>query len=283
MNFGETFRIIRKQRGISLQKIAGTDISFSALATFERGECMISFELLIILLKKLQLSLDEFYSLCQKSRRTDYDIFAQKAAHFLHTGDSEGLEKLAQVEEAQFQATSFDFHKHNAIICKVLQSMIAEDEQLVTSKEADLINDYLWAVEIWTKYDLSLLNYTLPVIPLASFPLFMNEIWQSLPDDFLTDKLHSYKFNLINSMISMLIDHGKFNESEAWIKKVKARLADSQDFFQMTYLYMLELLLEKRRNPSDQTEQKYQTFKEILRKIGAETHAQHFDREWKST
>lgn len=280
MNFGRTFRKIRKQRKLSLTELAGNEISYSFLATFEREESMISFEVLSILLKKLQLSLDEFFCLSLTEKiETDYEIFSKKAAIFLHSQSSEDLMKLAAQEQKKSEKSNFVFHKCNEIICKTVQSTF--DQSIVIDEDDKcFLVDYLWNVEVWTKYELSVLNYTMTIIPASSLSVFINEIWNSLPEDFLLDKLHSYKFNLINSMIVLLVHRNEFEPAKKWIYKLKHTLKGSQDFFQMIYLYMIELILDKKINSKLETEQKFYELKTLLLQIGAENYAQYFQLEW---
>lgn len=282
MNFGRTFRKIRKQRKISLQELAGDDLSYSFLATFEREESMISFETLCLLLKRLQLSLDEFFCLSLTEKiETDYEVFSKKAAEFLHTKNSLGLENLADHEHNSAKKENFSFHKCNEIICKTVQSTF-DNSISISDSDRNFLIDYLWHIDVWTKYDLSILNYSLLIIPSNSLSVFIKEIWKSIPDDFLTDKLHSYKFNLINSMIALLIEKNECDKAKKWIDKLKIKLHGSQDFFQMVYLYMIELILEKKIASNFETEVKFNELKNFLVNIGAENYALHFDSEWRS-
>ena len=158
--------------------------------------------------------------------------------------------------------------------------MLEKKSTTVSDSDKEFILDYLWNVEVWTKYELSVLNYSLPIIPIASLKNFIKEIWKSLPKDFLNDKLHSYKFNLINSIISLMIEENLYKESQLWIDKIKLRLHGSQDFFSMTYLYTLELMLIKKLNPSDELNKEFNQLKKVLKKLGAENYANHFEIEW---
>lgn len=281
MKFGETFRLIRKQKKISLQEIVGEEISYSALATFERGECMLSFENLTLLLKKLNLSLDEFYCLCSSEIvETEYEVFSKKASSYFYTRNLKQLVLLSEQQLENYKRTNALFYKSNAIICNIISSMLEKKSTTVSDSDKEFILDYLWNVEVWTKYELSVLNYSLPIIPIASLKNFIKEIWKSLPKDFLNDKLHSYKFNLINSIISLMIEENLYKESQLWIDKIKLRLHGSQDFFSMTYLYTLELMLIKKLNPSDELNKEFNQLKKVLKKLGAENYANHFEIEW---
>lgn len=281
MEFGEMFRVIRKQKSISLQEIVGEEISYSALATFERGECMLSFENLTTLLRKLNLSLDEFYCLCSSEIiETEYEIFSKKASTYFYTRDLKQLTLLSEQQLEKYKNTNTLFYKCNAIICKVIGSLLDNKSINVSEDDKTFILDYLWNIEVWTKYELSVLNYSLPIIPIASLKNFINEIWKSLPSDFLTDKLHSYKFNLINSILSLMIEENLYKESQPWIDKIKLRLYGSQDFFSMTYLYMLELMLNKQLNPTKELNEEFDQLKRVLKKMGAENYANHYEIEW---
>ena len=281
MKFGETLRLIRKQKKISLQEIVGEEISYSALATFERGECMLSFENLTLLLKKLNLSLDEFYCLCSSEIvETEYEVFSKKASSYFYTRNLKQLVLLSEQQLENYKRTNALFYKSNAIICNIISSMLEKKSTTVSDSDKEFILDYLWNVEVWTKYELSVLNYSLPIIPIASLKNFIKEIWKSLPKDFLNDKLHSYKFNLINSIISLMIEENLYKESQLWIDKIKLRLHGSQDFFSMTYLYTLELMLIKKLNPSDELNKEFNQLKKVLKKLGAENYANHFEIEW---
>ena len=278
---GRIFRKIRKQKKISLQEIVGNDISYSSLATFERDECMLSFETLKLLVQKLQMSLDEFYSLCSiKHDPTEYELLTKKVYLCLHQRDLSGLQQIIQEESQAYADTKRLYHRCNIVMCKVTLDTISGTGTIVTDEEKNFIKDYLWQVDIWTKYELSVLNYTLPLLPVPLLLSLSEEVWISLPNDLLLDKLYKYKLHLINSVIGILLEKEKFLEAEQWLNKMKQRLYGTQEFYAMTYLYMLELLLEKKMKPTKKLEHDFMELKNILQRIGAENDAKIFDIEW---
>lgn len=57
---GEVVRKLRKNRGLTLKELSDGILSYSALAAFERGKYVISFEKLLQLLNRLNFPLQEF-------------------------------------------------------------------------------------------------------------------------------------------------------------------------------------------------------------------------------
>ena len=60
MTYGELFKQIRIEKGLSLADLADADISPSFIGKFERNQSRISADWFIRLLQKMQVSLDEF-------------------------------------------------------------------------------------------------------------------------------------------------------------------------------------------------------------------------------
>src|SRR5690625_4054848 len=60
IEYGQTLRMIRKQKGITLKKLAEGICSVSFLSKFERGDSDITLGLMTRILDKLMMNFDEF-------------------------------------------------------------------------------------------------------------------------------------------------------------------------------------------------------------------------------
>lgn len=60
MDFGETFQKIREDKGLKRSELADEYVSASMIGKFERGESRLSFDRVVALVEKMQLSLNEF-------------------------------------------------------------------------------------------------------------------------------------------------------------------------------------------------------------------------------
>ncbi|KIL53658.1 DNA-binding protein [Jeotgalibacillus alimentarius] len=163
MTYGRTMRSIRKQKGVTLNTLADGVCSVSFLSKFERGDSDISLGIMTSLLEKLMVSFDEFLFIHN-------DHAPDHLQHFFHTAyslylerDSKGLKELKKAQLDKWEEFGIDTFHHNALLLEVYESIV--DEKPISEdkhkKNVKTLSDYLFGVEVWGYYELSLYNSTL--------------------------------------------------------------------------------------------------------------------------
>ncbi|MFQ6323627.1 Rgg/GadR/MutR family transcriptional regulator [Lactococcus garvieae] len=95
--YGEAFRKIRKQSGLSLTAFSTVDIGKTTLSDFERGETMMSFDKVVMGLQFMGVSLGEFEHLLNHYAMSDPLVILSSAEAAVISGDKEALRQLEEL------------------------------------------------------------------------------------------------------------------------------------------------------------------------------------------
>ncbi|MFC4353883.1 helix-turn-helix domain-containing protein [Chryseomicrobium palamuruense] len=163
MKYGSTVRDIRKKKGITLHTLADGVCSVSFLSKFERGESDISLELMTQLLEKLMIPFEEFLYMHHDYSLDSVQNFFQTAGSLYITRNQEGLHQLKKEQHAKWKEYGIVTYHNNALLLEVYESIVAGTSlsQEIQTHHVQLLSDYLFGVEEWGFYELSLYNGTM--------------------------------------------------------------------------------------------------------------------------
>lgn len=163
MEYGETLRIIRQQKGLTLKKLAENICSVSFLSKFERGDSDITLVLMTRLLEKLMMSFDEFLYIHHDYQPDQLEQFFKEARTAYLNRDAVQLKKLKNTALKKWKQYGVETYHFNALLLEVYESIIDSNYKVEGLKKYDisLLSDYLFRVEVWGHYELSLYNGTL--------------------------------------------------------------------------------------------------------------------------
>lgn len=161
--YGITLRTLRKKKGITLQTLASGVCSVSFLSKFERGESDISLHLMTSLLEKLMISFEEFLFIHHDYSLNQVELFFKRADTLYLARDLDGLALLKEEQLIKWQTYGLGTHINNALLLEVYEGIIGETPK---SEEVQRVNvqrlsDYLFGVEEWGYYELSLYSGTM--------------------------------------------------------------------------------------------------------------------------
>ncbi|QBO35963.1 Rgg/GadR/MutR family transcriptional regulator [Periweissella cryptocerci] len=166
-NYGSYFRELRQEKGFTMAQIAEGVTSESFLSKFERGQSSISIELLLPLLEHINVKFDEFAALAGIPANNYFYTFVDKISELaatLTTLNVSILERISEQELAYWDAGGKLYHQHLAIIAQV--ALVAkENTNHFPSTLAQSVVDYLFDVQTWNQYELTLFTNTVRVLP----------------------------------------------------------------------------------------------------------------------
>lgn len=171
MKFGETFKQIRLTRKYSIEALADERVSKSTISRFERLESDITFDKLVVLLNKMQVSIGEFIFLSEK----DSEINAlNQLPKFILEKDLEQLQLLMEQLWREYEKDGIIYRKVSAILIEVHYNHLVkkeiEDERLL------FLTDYLFQCEVWTQFDLFILGNSIEYLPLSTSIVLTKEL-----------------------------------------------------------------------------------------------------------
>lgn len=163
-NYGEVFKSIRKEKGMTLKELAELSKQFgkgykagkSNISKFEGTSTDISLPRLATLLNILNVSIEEFSKRAEELENTISEEMNGIARAFKNK-DINSLKYLSE----RYKGTSEDLprNRHLHIVCKALLSRL--NKESVSSQELEEIETYFVKVEHWHFYELSLFTDTM--------------------------------------------------------------------------------------------------------------------------
>ncbi|MHA6530506.1 helix-turn-helix domain-containing protein [Paenibacillus sp. BAC0078] len=159
MYLGKTIQQIRKSKGLNQSMLARGIMSRSNLSRFEGGKYFPGYDKLILLLDKLEMSLEELLflhqDLTQPLKRTLHLTLVEAGNRY----EFERVRALSYECHALYEETGTEAFYHLYLLGQgFLLQHHQEDQIRRLSEIADYIKPYLLGVETWYLYEFKLLN-----------------------------------------------------------------------------------------------------------------------------
>lgn len=273
---GITLRKVRKGKQISLCSVADEHLSKSQISRFERGESEISCIRLINILDKLHITLDEFLILHNEDY-TNAELFANLVQYIRKQYSSHNIKNIAALlsDSSHYTLNSFD----KTMIKSILHTM---DSSIIPSnKELLQLTDYLFKVEKWGYYEITLLGNCVRTINYNSYFLLTKEMLNNYIYSSLNKTNKRIVTQLAINCLILSVDKEEFSNCTCLITEIKALLDNELNFYEQTvFLYATGYFEFKRHLDSgiEKMKQAIQVF-DILEEDKLKLHyTSHFDK-----
>lgn len=230
---GITLRKVRKGKQISLCSVADEHLSKSQISRFERGESEISCIRLINILDKLHITLDEFLVLHNEDY-TNTELFANLVQYIRKQYSSQNIKNIAALLSDSSHYTLNSFEK--TMIKSILHTM---DSSIIPSnKELLQLTDYLFKVEKWGYYEITLLGNCVRTINYNSYFLLTKEMLNNYIYSSLNKTNKRIVTQLAINCLILSVDKEEFSNCTYLITEIKALLDNELNFYEQTvFLY----------------------------------------------
>lgn len=230
---GITLRKVRKGKQISLCSVADEHLSKSQISRFERGESEISCIRLINILDKLHITLDEFLVLHDEDY-TNTELFANLVQYIRKQYSSHNIKNIAALLSDSSHYTLNSFEK--TMIKSILHTM---DSSIIPSnKELLQLTDYLFKVEKWGYYEITLLGNCVRTINYNSYFLLTKEMLNNYIYSSLNKTNKRIVTQLAINCLILSVDKEEFSNCTCLITEIKALLDNELNFYEQTvFLY----------------------------------------------
>lgn len=230
---GITLRKVRKGKQISLCSVADEHLSKSQISRFERGESEISCIRLINILDKLHITLDEFLVLHNEDY-TNAELFANLVQYIRKQYLSHNIKNIAALLSDSSHYTLNSFEK--TMIKSILHTM---DSSIIPSnKELLQLTDYLFKVEKWGYYEITLLGNCVRTINYNSYFLLTKEMLNNYIYSSLNKTNKRIVTQLAINCLILSVDKEEFSNCTCLITEIKALLDNELNFYEQTvFLY----------------------------------------------
>ena len=243
---GITLRKVRKGKQISLCSVADEHLSKSQISRFERGESDISCIRLINILDKLHITLDEFLVLHNEDY-TNAELFANLVQYIRKQYSSHNIKNIAALLSDSSLYTLNSFEK--TMIKSILHTM---DSSIIPSnKELLQLTDYLFKVEKWGYYEITLLGNCVRTINYNSYFLLTKEMLNNYIYSSLNKTNKRIVTQLAINCLILSVDKEEFSNCTYLITEIKALLDNELNFYEQTvFLYATGYFEFKRHSDS---------------------------------
>ena len=230
---GITLRKVRKGKQISLCSVADEHLSKSQISRFERGESEISCIRLINILDKLHITLDEFLILHNEDY-TNAELFANLVQYIRKQYSSHNIKNIAALLSDSSHYTLNSFEK--TMIKSILHTM---DSSIIPSnKELLQLTNYLFKVEKWGYYEITLLGNCVRTINYNSYLLLTKEMLNNYIYSSLNKTNKRIVTQLAINCLILSVDKEEFSNCTCLITEIKALLDNELNFYEQTvFLY----------------------------------------------
>lgn len=226
MEFGQTFKNIRKSKGMTLKEAAGESVSSAQVSRFENGQSMITVDLLYELLNNINTTPQEYYFLMgadpeEKLRDFFYRIIELNGSF----QETEALEdeknQLLENRPGPDDWEQFMVYFIDNLI------RIRTDEPL---DENHYVRDYLMRIENWGERELriyAMFGFVLPVETtyfLMRTAVKRSQMYQSIPQDMKL--LHT----ILTNNFSTFIFHDRLDYAKEALELFEENLSKHSEF-----------------------------------------------------
>ncbi len=227
-NFGTTFRKLRTYKGMTLKYVTLGITSVSLLSKFERNECELTFPNFNKLLQRINVTLDEFMYIHNQYKRDNLNEYISLLRNHYINRDISEIKKLLN-QEMKKPYDLIDSRLNITMIKSILADLTGES---VEAEDIDYLTNYLWSVEYWHEYELTLYGNTLHMLPVDSVILLSKEIFNK---GHLYTRLLNYRrdlYGIIFNTLSICIENRRFDDAQYFLNMVNNSKPSEQFIFE---------------------------------------------------
>lgn len=146
MDLRTYYKMKREERGYTYGEIASDFLHTTQISRFEKGENMFSAECLLLAIKGLNMTPDEFFALMPNYTPSQLHIFSKKMRGYVMVNDLEKMKALLKPRAKK----KIDRIKNLMVKSAILD---VSGEDLITNSERRFVRDYLENIKQWTQFE----------------------------------------------------------------------------------------------------------------------------------
>src|SRR5699024_2093879 len=154
-SIGMLIREFRQSRNLTMKEVCDTDLSVAQLSKFERGVSEITINKLLVILDKLNITIEEFFHAEQEFELSEFEQLIVKMKEHYIKNDADRLLELRNEQLKKYKKSNIKFFELNAIMLSALLKDLTNDKSKAPEMEEKLI-DHLLEVDIWCHYEIVL-------------------------------------------------------------------------------------------------------------------------------
>lgn len=220
-SIGMLIREFRQSRNLTIKEVCDNDLSIAQLSKFERGVSEITINKLLVILDKLNITIEEFFHAEKEFELSEFEQLIVKMKDYYIQNDVTQIVALRDEQLAKYKQKNIKFFELNAIMLSALLKDLTGEKSKEPEMEEKLI-DHLLEVDIWCHYEI--------VLFANSIPLFNTNTLVTLTNEMINNTKYYQEINkhrvitmqtLINVILTLLE-----NDETAQSKKFQDKLTE---------------------------------------------------------
>ncbi|GAA0370588.1 Rgg/GadR/MutR family transcriptional regulator [Alkalibacterium iburiense] len=247
MDFGQTFKRLRKSKGMTLKEAAGDGLSIAQLSRFENGLSMVTVDLLYDMLININTTPQEYYFLMGKDTEEKLKAFFQRVIKL--DNDEEYDEELSGLKD-MIRKTNARPYSWEQYFYYFVESQI----QVRKGKNPEsnrLVLDYLLQVDDWGEMELRLYAFFGFMFPVETTHFLMktaikkSQLYQAIPQSM---KLLQ---TILTNNFSTFIYHDRLDFAEEALELLEKECIKNNEFVEthLNLLFNKGILAFKKNDP----------------------------------
>lgn len=227
--YGETFQLLREQRGYDLESFENVNLSTWTLEKFEAGKVMLDFAQVDSALQMMHLPLYEYTHLLDKGEDDYFSEVYKTVDNAFFADDVATLKKLYE------ESIPYDDFRMLALAIKACYDELDLDE-------IEEVSDFLFGVEVWTNLELFVFNYTVSQLRYKLVRSIWKDLFRSL--SFFEDN-RDYRIRVVRAATATclaMIDKDNIYAAAQFLEYTRGLLQTTDEFTRCMFKFTESLI-----------------------------------------
>ena len=226
-SIGMLIREFRQSRNLTMKEVCDTDLSVAQLSKFERGVSEITINKLLVILDKLNITIEEFFHAEQEFELSEFEQLIVKIKEHYIKNDADRLLELRNEQLKKYKKSNIKFFELNAIMLSALLKDLTNDKSKAPEMEEKLI-DHLLEVDIWCHYEIVLFANSISLFNTNTLVTLTNEMINNTKYYQEIKKHRVITIQTLINVILTLLENGETDQSKIFQNKLTELLEMDQ-------------------------------------------------------
>lgn len=280
-SIGMLIREFRQSRNLTMKEVCDTDLSIAQLSKFERGVSEITINKLLVILDKLNITIEEFFHAEQEFELSEFEqLIVTMKEHYIKN-DAGRIIELRNEQLEKHSQKNVKFFELNAIMLSALLKDLKNEKTKEPEMEEKLI-DHLLEVDIWCHYEIVLFANSISLFNTNTLVTLTNEM---ISNTKYYQEIKKHRVITIQTLINViltLLENGETEQSKIFQDKLTELLEMDQYLLyeRNVSIYLAGFYLYKTGQKEDglkSMQQAISTFKDLKIDQLAQNFQSHYD------
>lgn len=280
-SIGMLIREFRQSRNLAMKEVCDTDLSIAQLSKFERGVSEITINKLLVILDKLNITIEEFFHAEQEFELSEFEqLIVTMKEHYIKN-DAGRIIELRNEQLEKYSQKNVKFFELNAIMLSALLKDLKNEKTKEPEMEEKLI-DHLLEVDIWCHYEIVLFANSISLFNTNTLVTLTNEM---ISNTKYYQEIKKHRVITIQTLINViltLLENGETEQSKIFQDKLTELLEMDQYLLyeRNVSIYLAGFYLYKTGQKEDglkSMQQAISTFKDLKIDQLAQNFQSHYD------